>query len=131
MALTAKAAPKASTSGSDSLPDSKDIKATVAALVDALGPEVTALVAGAAHPKTVQRWAQGAESPPLPVQRRLCTAWTVMDLITAVEPGRGLRGLRAWFLGANPYLDGLPPAAALGTDPAGVIAAAQTFVAHG
>jgi hypothetical protein len=106
----------------------KSLPTIVAELLDDLGAEATALIAGVSDPQLVRQWSTGAAVPAADVEQRLRIAWTVAELLASAEPRRGLR---IWFLGANPHLGGVPPAIAVRTDPRGVLAAAHTFIAHG
>ena len=103
--------------------------AQIAAYLQAvLGQRLTAVIAGVKDAKAVGQWARGKRAPSQEVQQRLRHAYQITAMLLEVE---GVETVRAWFQGLNPDLDDAPPAFALATRPAAVLAAARAFRAHG
>ncbi|HEY3190542.1 MAG TPA: hypothetical protein VGJ70_23825 [Solirubrobacteraceae bacterium] len=97
-------------------------------LQDLLGQRLVAVIAGVADAKAVGKWARRTRSPHPDAERRLRNAFHVAQLLLTTESAETVR---AWFVGLNPELGDRPPADVLAEDPAGVLRAARTFLAHG
>lgn len=93
-----------------------------------LGQRLTAVIAGVADAKAVGKWARGERAPRADAEQRLRDAYYVTSLLLQAE---GPSTVRAWFGGMNPELDDRAPALMLAEDPARVLQAARTFLAHG
>lgn len=97
---------------------------------DLFGLNLSALMAGVEHPKTVGRWIHGQEPHPANLAR-LRTAYQIaalLQLATSEET------VFAWFTGMNPVLDDRSPAMVLIEEPEQapqVMRAARGFLAHG
>ena len=92
-----------------------------------LGPTLVSALAGARDRKLPIRWARADGPEPGPdFRRRLLLAHRVW---TQIAPGETEQVARAWFIGANPFLDEDTPLTAIREDRARqVIAAAAAFV---
>jgi hypothetical protein len=93
-----------------------------------LGQRLTAVIAGVADVKAVGKWARGERTPRTDAEQRLRDAYYVTTLLLQLETPSTVR---AWFSGMNPELDDRAPALVLSEDPARVLQAARTFLAHG
>src|SRR4051794_25618688 len=93
-----------------------------------LGQRLTAVIAGVADAKAVGKWARGERSPRADAEQRLRDTYYVTTLLLQMETPSTVR---AWFSGMNPELDDRAPALMLSEDPARVLQAARTFLAHG
>ena len=93
-----------------------------------LGQRMTAVIAGVADAKAVGKWARGERMPRADAEQRLRDAYYVTILLLQAEVPSTVR---AWFTGMNPELDDRAPALVLAEDPARVLQAARTFLAHG
>jgi hypothetical protein len=93
-----------------------------------LGQRLTAVIAGVADAKAVGKWARGESTPRADAEQRLRDAYYVTTLLLQMEAPSTVR---AWFSGMNPELDDRAPALMLSEDPARVLQAARTFLAHG
>ncbi|WP_448062263.1 hypothetical protein [Cellulomonas hominis] len=83
-------------------------------LTDALGPTITAALAGARDVRAVTVWAHsGGATIPRPAEERVRFALHVFETIAAAE---GSDTARAWFLGSNPRLGGDTPVTAIRED---------------
>jgi hypothetical protein len=80
--------------------------------------------------KTVARWAQGTVTDlRQEAEQRLRAAYEIASLLAQFESPQTIR---AWFMGLNPHLDDVSPAAALREGRlAEALAAARAFVAGG
>jgi len=97
-------------------------------LREILGARLTAVIAGVRDTRTVNRWADGTESPTQPIEARLRAALEVTETLLI---GDSPETVRAWFLGQNPVLDDEAPALLLATQPDQVLLAAKVFAFHG
>jgi hypothetical protein len=104
------------------------LSAIASYLQDVLGQRLTAVVAGVSDAKAVGKWARGGRVPHPRTALRLRHAYQVVQLLIEVESAGTIR---AWFVGMNPELEDEAPAIVLGKDPARVLQAARTFLAHG
>jgi len=105
-----------------SLPD------VVREIESVLGQRLTAVIAGVSDGKAVGKWVRGERIPRAEAEQRLRDAYYVASLLLQVEAPSTVR---AWFSGMNPELDDRAPALVLAEDPARVLHAARTFLAHG
>ena len=106
----------------------RELPGLVRHLQDVLGQRLVAAVAGVRDAKAVGKWARGDRVPHPDAERRLRHASQVTQLLLGAESAATVR---AWFLGTNPDLGDRPPAEALADDPAAVLRAARSFLAHG
>lgn len=84
---------------------------------------------GVADPKTVGRWAAGAQAPRGAADRRLRDALQVIELLRSSDDEDTVR---AWFVGLNPQLDDISPVQAIREDRGrDVLIAAKAFLAGG
>ncbi|MFC6704621.1 hypothetical protein [Flexivirga alba] len=97
----------------------------VSVLSEALGSQLVAHIAGVS-PETVSRWASGkARNPNIESERKVRLAFRIFTELSSVEERHTIR---AWFIGANPYLGEDSPAQALINDrDRAVLAAATEF----
>jgi hypothetical protein len=100
----------------------------VSSLQDVLGQRLVAVIAGVSDAKAVGKWARGQRSPHPEADQRLRNAYQIVQLLLERESPDTVR---AWFIGMNPDLDDHAPALVLGENPAHVLQAARTFLAHG
>jgi hypothetical protein len=98
-----------------------------ASLQEVLGQRMVAVAAGVADAKAVGKWARGGRAPHQRMAERLRNAYQVMQLLLERESPETVR---AWFAGMNPDLGDRPPVLVLREDPAGVLQAARSFLAH-
>jgi hypothetical protein len=101
----------------------------VAYLVDTLGGEMTAYIAGIDNVDVVQRWADAEEQPDEPAGWRLRVSYVPTRMLVTVY---GPETTKAWFFGQNTRLDDEAPAHLLryATDPLRVqpiVPAARAF----
>ncbi len=97
-------------------------------LLGLFGPDLTALMLGAAAPGIVERYALGEEHPPAEISERMRVTYEIAALLEHVESPAIVR---AWFMGMNPQLNDQAPAQALRDDPRQVLEAARQFLAEG
>lgn len=97
-------------------------------LREVLGARLTAVIAGVRDTRTVDRWADGTETPARPIDGRLRRALEVTDTLLKVDSPELIR---LWFMGQNPVLDDESPALLLATQPDQVLLAAKVFAFHG
>ena len=99
-------------------------------LQDLFGQNLTALMAGIDHPKTVGRWARGQRPHPA----NLARIRNAFHIATLLEPATSRQTVQSWFMGMNPHLDDRAPALVLADEPDAaprVMQAAHAFLAHG
>jgi hypothetical protein len=99
-------------------------------LQELLGRRLVAHVAGVKDGKTVTRWASGEVTEARQEsEQRLRTAYEIAQLLVRFDSPRIVR---AWFIGLNPQLDDVSPAAAIHEGRLKEAkAAARAFVAGG
>lgn len=90
-----------------------------------LGPTLVSALAGSTDPQHARAWAAGAAAPSPEVAQRLCAAYTAWCKVSEAE---GERVARAWFAGANPWLDDDSPVNALRQDHFDAIARAADAI---
>lgn len=107
---------------------SEPIPAVAGSLQSTLGQRLAALVVGVSDAKAVGKWAKGERYPHADSEQRLRDAYHIVQLLLEQESAETVR---AWFVGMNPDLDDQPPALVLREEPARVLQAARSFLAHG
>lgn len=100
----------------------------VGSLQDILGQRLVAVIAGVSDAKAVGKWARGQRSPHPDAEQRLRNAYQIVQLLLQQESADTVR---AWFIGMNPDLGDQAPALVLRDNPAQVLQAARSFLAHG
>ncbi|MEX5256657.1 hypothetical protein [Kocuria arenosa] len=103
------------------------IREVVRNLTGHLGPTLLAVMAGSQDPGIAGQWARDdGPAPDRPAESRLRLAHRVWAVLSAAE---GDEVACLWFLGANPWLDGISPVEAIsqGRDQA-VLGAAQAMI---
>ena len=99
-------------------------------LQDLFGQNLTALMAGIDHPKTVGRWTRGQKPHPA----NLARIRNAFHIATLLESATSRQTVQSWFMGMNPHIDDRAPALVLADEPDAaprVMQAAQAFLAHG
>jgi hypothetical protein len=99
-------------------------------LQDLFGQNLTALITGIDHPKTVGRWARGQKPHPANLTR----IRNAFHIATLLELATSRQTVQSWFMGMNPHLDDRAPALVLADEPDAaprVMQAAHAFLAHG
>jgi hypothetical protein len=98
-------------------------------LQEVLGQKLVAYIAGVNDVKAVSRWASGQRHPRPESESRLRGAYQVFQMLQAEESPHTVR---AWFMGLNPQLDDISPAAALSEGSLrDVLVAARAYLAGG
>ncbi|MGQ1798035.1 hypothetical protein ACT4S5_12995 [Kocuria oceani] len=103
------------------------IREVVRDLTGHLGPTLVAVMAGHRDPGIAGQWARDAQPDPgRSAESRLRLAHRVWAVLSAAE---GDEVARLWFLGANPWLDGISPVEAIAQGRAqSVLGAAQAMI---
>lgn len=100
--------------GQSSTPEPSDpnieLRECVRRLNGRLGPTLVSALAGFTDPQHARAWVTGAADPSPEVARRLHSAYAAWCKVSEAE---GERVARAWFTGANPWLDDDSPVEAL------------------
>lgn len=98
-------------------------------LQETLGQKLVAYMTNVSDPKTVGKWAKGANIPRAEVEHQLRTAFQVFHLLQSEEAPHTVR---AWFIGINPQLDDESPADAIREARLkDVVVAARAYIAGG
>ena len=79
-------------------------------LQEVLGQKLVAYLADVSGPKTVGRWASGAQHPRPDAEQRLRAAYQVFAFL---QSGDSAHTARAWLIGLNPQLDDESPVTAI------------------
>lgn len=87
-----------------------EIRECVRRLNDRLGPTLVSSLAGSTDPQHARTWVTGAVGPSTEATQRLRTAYAAWCNVSEAE---GDAVARAWFIGANPWLDDGSPVNAL------------------
>jgi hypothetical protein len=98
------------------------------ALLDWLGPKLTAYLAGVADEKAPARWAAAKNHPRNDPEQRLRAAYQAIHIVMR---GDSSYVARAWMIGINPKLDQAPADAIREGRFVDVLDAAKAFIAGG
>ena len=108
---------------------SSEIDDIVAFLQEMLGRNLVAHLSNVTDPKMVTRWAKGEHRPRPEAEKRLRTAFQVLQLLLSADSSHVAR---AWFIGMNPQLEDDAPAEAIRDGRfKDVLIAAKAYVAGG
>lgn len=104
---------------------SESVSSVVGFLVDLLGSQLIARLAGV-DPSSVSRWKTGVSEPQLEIEQRLRGAHQVAHLLLTVDSDSTVR---AWFIGMNPQLADETPLDVIAAGKTKVVlSAARTFI---
>lgn len=98
-------------------------------LQESLGQKLVAFMTGVKYPNTVGQWASGETAPRPANEERLRAIFQIFQLLLDAETKHTIR---AWFVGLNPQLADMSPAAAIAAgNLQDVMIAAKAFLAGG
>ncbi len=103
-----------------------EIREMAQRMLQLFGRDLTAIITGVDHPRTVAQWAKGLAKPHPDNEQRLRDALLVATFLEfSDEEPVAVRS--SWFLGMNHALEDRAPARVVQEDPQAVLGAAKTF----